>query len=200
MTTPDTASRIGVLGGTFDPIHLGHLAAAAEVASVFSLDRVLVVPAAEQPFKVGQAAADAAHRLAMVELAVADDPRLEASAVDLERGAPTYTVDTLSDLREGNPGAEWYFITGADALARLREWRAAPRLLTLATFVGVTRPGFPLVSPDPAVALVEVPGLAVSSTDVRRRVRTGQPFRYLVPARVADYIEEHHLYRGGHHG
>lgn len=190
-------SRVGVLGGTFDPIHLGHLAAAVEVAAVLSLDRVLVVPAAEQPFKAGHEVADAFHRLAMVDLAIADEPLLEASSVDLERGAPTYTIDTLTELQGANPGAEWYFISGADALARLRDWRKVDRLLTLATFVGVTRPGFPLVSPDPAVVLVEVPGMAVSSTDVRRRVSTGQPFRYLVPARVADYIDEHHLYRGG---
>jgi nicotinate-nucleotide adenylyltransferase len=192
--------RIGVLGGTFDPIHLGHLAAAGEAASVLSLDRVLVVPTAGHPLKEGREEASPTHRFAMATLAVEGDPLLEASRVDIDRGAPTYTIDTLTDLRTLNPTAEWYFITGADALARLGEWRDSDRLRSLATFVGVTRPGYRWVGSLDEITLVEVPGFEVSSTDVRRRVRTGQPIRYLVPGAVADYIDVHSLYRGGPDG
>ncbi len=198
--TARAATRIGVLGGTFDPIHVGHLAAASEVHGVLSLDKVLVVPTAEQPFKSGLETTPAHDRVAMARLAVAPDPRLEVSTVDVDRGSPTYTIDTLDDLRAGYSDASWYFITGADALARLGEWKDAERLWEMATFIGVTRPGYAIGALDPRVRLVEVPGLAVSSTDIRRRVRAGEPFRYLVPDAVADYIDEHHLYRGGPHG
>ena len=195
-----TPARIGVLGGTFDPIHIGHLAAASEVFAALSLDRLLVVPAAEQPFKRGSEVASGADRLAMARLAVAADPRLEVSAVDIERGAPTYTIDTMSDLDAAYPESTWYFVTGADALARLGEWRESSRLREIATFVGVTRPGYDVPSGLGEIPLVEVPALGVSSTDVRRRVSLGLPIRYLVPDVVADYIGEHHLYRGGAHG
>ncbi|MBN2176834.1 MAG: nicotinate-nucleotide adenylyltransferase [Demequinaceae bacterium] len=196
----ESPKRIGVLGGTFDPIHLGHLAAAGEVAGVLSLDRVFVVPTAGHPLKDGSEEASAEDRLAMASLAVSGDPLLQVSRVDVDRGIPTHTIDTLTDLGAETPGAEWFFITGADALARLDEWQEASRLRDLATFVGVTRPGYEWSGPIEGVTLVEVPGFDLSSTDVRRRVRTGQPFRYLVPGSVADYIEEHHLYRGGSDG
>lgn len=198
--TVDRPARFGVLGGTFDPIHLGHLAAAGEVAGVLSLDRVVVVPTAGHVMKAGSEEASPEDRLAMVELAVKDDPLLEASSVDVDRGFPTYTVDTLRDLKAIAPGTELFFITGADALARLQEWQEVVRLGEMATFVGVTRPGYDWKGPTEGITLVEVPGFDISSTDVRRRVRTGQPYRYLVPAPVADYIEEHHLYRGGSDG
>jgi len=188
------------LGGTFDPIHLGHLAAAGEVAGVLSLDTVLVVPTAGHAMKRGSEEASPEDRLAMVELAIEGDPLLLASRVDVDRGAPTYTIDTLTDLRAQHQGAEWFFITGADALARLQEWQEVAKLREMATFVGVTRPGFGWEVPTEGIVLVEVPGFDISSTDVRRRVRTGQPYRYLVPAGVADYIEQHHLYRGGSDG
>ncbi len=194
------APRIGVLGGTFDPIHVGHLAAASEVHAALSLDRVLVVPAAEQPFKAGREVASGEDRLAMARLAVADDPRFEVSDVDILRGAPTYTIDTLTDLRAEIPDAVWFFVTGADALARLDEWRDSERLRALATFVGVTRPGYAVPEGPRGVTLVEVPALGVSSTDVRRRVVSDLPIRYLVPDVVADYIDKHCLYRGGAHG
>lgn len=189
-----------MLGGTFDPIHIGHLAAASEVYAVLGLDRIVVVPTAGQPFKDIDHAASAEHRLAMARLAVANDPRMEVSSVDVDRGAPTFTIDTLTDLATEHPGAEWFFITGADALVRLGEWKDVELLKTLATFIGVTRPGYPLTGPVEGVTLVEVPGIAVSSSDVRRRVHTGRPVRYLVPDAVADYMDEHHLYRGGRYG
>ncbi|MDN4476719.1 nicotinate-nucleotide adenylyltransferase [Demequina sp. SYSU T00192] len=188
---------MGVLGGTFDPIHHGHLAAASEVCARLGLDQILLTPAYSQPFKQGIDAASPAHRLAMCELAAAEDERFAVSPVDIERGGVTYTVDTLVDLREQRPDAELFFITGADALARLDEWRDADRLPGLANFVGVTRPGHSLEESEWPHILVETPSLAISSTDVRRRVRAGLPIRYLVPRSVADYIAMNGLYYGG---
>jgi nicotinate-nucleotide adenylyltransferase len=189
--------RVGVLGGTFDPIHHGHLAAASEVCAALGLDQVLIVPAAHQPFKEPFDAASPHHRLEMCRLAVQNDPRMAVSAVDIERGGVTYTVDTLRDLSAQRPGAQWYFIAGADALARVDDWKDADQLPTLAQFVGVTRAGHSFPQVDTAHALVEVPALAVSSTDVRRRVRVGAPVRYLTPSAVVDYISTHQLYSGG---
>lgn len=192
-----TQRRIGVLGGTFDPIHHGHLAAASEVAAALHLDQVLLVPVHSQPFKLDQRMAAPEHRLAMCRLAVEGDDRLGVSDVDVARGGVTYTLDTLTDLRAEMPDAEVFFITGSDALARLHEWKDAERLTSLARFIGVTRPGHSLPDMDMPHTLVEVPAMAVSSTDVRRRVRTGAPIRYLVPRAVADYIAKHDLYAGG---
>lgn len=189
--------RIGVLGGTFDPIHHGHLAAASEVCAALQLDRMLLVPTHVQPFKADVTAAPARDRLEMCRLAVAGDERFEVSAVDVDRGGITYTVDTLRDLAREYPDAQLYFVTGADALERFSQWRDAEVLSTLATFVGVTRPGHSLGQSDTPHTLVEVPALAVSSTDVRRRVGAGAPIRYLVPRAVADYIAQHDLYSGG---
>lgn len=192
-----TGARVGVLGGTFDPIHHGHLAAASEVCAALELDQVLIVPASHQPFKEPHDSASPEHRLQMCRLAVADDPRLEVSAVDVERGGVTYTVDTLRDLAEHMPGAQLHFIAGADALARLNEWKDSEDLPGLARFVGVTRAGHSFPPIEVPYALVEVPALEVSSTDVRRRVRVGAPVRYLIPQAVADYMNDHDLYTGG---
>ncbi|WP_062079104.1 nicotinate-nucleotide adenylyltransferase [Demequina globuliformis] len=189
--------RIGVLGGTFDPIHHGHLAAASEVCAALDLDRMLLVPTNVQPFKTDVTSAPAHHRLEMCRLAVKGDERFGVSAVDVDRGGVTYTVDTLRDLGREYPDAQLYFVTGADALERFSQWRDAHVLSTLATFVGVTRPGHSLGQSDTPHSLVEVPALAVSSTDVRRRVGAGAPIRYLVPRAVADYIAQHDLYSGG---
>lgn len=186
-----------MLGGTFDPIHHGHLAAASEVCAALGLDQVLFAPTNRQPFKDGFDSASPEHRLAMCRLAVEGDSRFAVTPVDIERGGITYTVDTLTDLHAQLPDTSLYFITGADALARLGEWRDAHRLTGLAQFVGVTRPGHSLPQLETPHALVEVPALAVSSTDVRRRVRAGAPVRYLVPRAVADYIAQHDLYAGG---
>lgn len=186
-----------MLGGTFDPIHHGHLAAASEVCAALGLDQVLFAPTHRQPFKDGFDSASPEHRLAMCRLAVEGDSRFAVTPVDIERGGITYTVDTLTDLHAQLPDTSLYFITGADALARLGEWRDAHRLSELAQFVGVTRPGHSLPQLETPHALVEVPALAVSSTDVRRRVRAGAPVRYLVPRAVADYIAQHDLYAGG---
>lgn len=190
-------ARVGVLGGTFDPIHLGHLAVASEVCAALELDQVLLVPTHAQPFKRDTVTAAGEHRLAMCALAAEEDQRFAVSPVDLERGGVTYTVDTLTDLHAQRPDTEFFFITGADALARFDEWRDADLLAELATFVGVTRPGHSFEEGSGAPILVQVPSLAISSTDIRRRVSSGRPIRYLVPHRVADYIAAHQLYYGG---
>ncbi len=189
-------TRIGVLGGTFDPLHLGHLAAASEARHVLGLDRVLLVPANAQPLKAPPVAS-AEDRLEMCRLAVADDPYLDVDDCDIVRGGATYTVDTLVDLAARYPGAELTFIAGADAVATLDRWKDAERLRTLARFVGVTRPGHTPPAREQGVEVLEVPSVAVSSTEVRRRVLDGAPIRYLTPQGVVRYIERHHLYTGG---
>lgn len=200
MSAPVTSvsARVGVLGGTFDPPHLGHLVAAAGVAFALDLDQVLLAPTSAQPLKAPPVAT-AAQRLAMCRLAAAGDGALAVTDVDVARGGTTYTVDTLRDLRAEMPATELYFITGADALATLPRWKDADVLPTLATFVGVTRPGHSLPQLETPQVLVEVPALAVSSTDVRDRVGAGFPIRYLVPDVVAQYIADNGLYSGGIH-
>lgn len=189
-------ARLGLLGGTFDPVHIGHLAAASEVFYALGLDAVLLVPANAQPLKPAPIASGK-DRLAMCQAAVANDPRFRVSDVDLRRGGATYTVDTVGDLRKEYPGAEFFFITGADALASVQRWKDYETLVTLVTFVGVTRPGHSLEQLDAPHVLVESPALAVSSTDVRDRVRAGAPIRYLVPDAVAQYVDQYQLYLGG---
>lgn len=188
---------IGVMGGTFDPIHHGHLVAASEVMDVFNLDKVIFVPTAMQPFKKGQKVTPAEDRYLMAVVATASNPRFEVSRVDIDRGGTTYTIDTLTDLQAQEPHADFFFITGADALAQIRQWRDADRLMGMAHFIGVTRPGHvldPHELPRDSVSLMEVPAMAISSTDVRKRVREHRPVWYLVPDGVVQYINKHGLY------
>lgn len=190
--------RIGIMGGTFDPIHHGHLVAASEVMDAFDLEQVLFVPAATQPFKEGRETAPAEHRYLMTVIATASNNRFTVSRVDIDRGGLTYTYQTLKDLRRQQPDVDWFFITGADALASILTWKNASELFDFAHFIGVTRPGHSLdVSdlPDASVSLVEIPALAISSSDCRHRVRDGKPIWYLVPDGVVQYIEKHGLYR-----
>ena len=195
--------RVGVMGGTFDPIHHGHLVAASEVAHRFNLDEVVFVPTGQPWQKDGSSVSAPEDRYVMTVLATAHDPRFRVSRVDIDRGGPTYTVDTLRDLhremeRTGSP-AELYFITGADALANIATWRDSDEVVSLAHFVGVTRPGHVLRDPglpEGSVTLVEVPALAISSTDCRTRVSAGEPIRYMVPDAVLEYIDKRSLYRG----
>ena len=189
-----------MMGGTFDPIHHGHLVAASEVAGLFGLDEVIFVPTGEPWQKTHREVSPPEDRYLMTVIATASNPRFSVSRVDVDRGGPTYTIDTLTDLRRQRPDAELFFITGADALAQIVSWRDNQQLFDLAHFVGVTRPGFHLADahlPEGGVSLVEVPALAISSTDCRERVGRGMPVWYLVPDGVVQYIEKRGLYRGG---
>jgi nicotinate-nucleotide adenylyltransferase len=188
------------MGGTFDPIHHGHLVAASEVAGLFGLDEVVFVPTGQPWQKSERGVSPAEDRYLMTVIATASNPRFSVSRVDVDRGGPTYTIDTLTDLRREHPDTEMFFITGADALAQIVGWRETDKLFQLAHFVGVTRPGYHLADaelPRGAVSLVEVPALAISSTDCRDRVRRGMPVWYLVPDGVVQYIEKRGLYHGG---
>ncbi|GAA2529300.1 nicotinate-nucleotide adenylyltransferase [Rarobacter incanus] len=191
--------RIGVMGGTFDPIHHGHLVAASEVASQFDLDQVLFVPTGRPGFKQDRAVTEAEHRYLMTVIATASNPRFMVSRVDIERPGLTYTIDTLRDLAVALPDADLYFITGADALMQITTWRNVDELWSLARFVGVTRPGHELSLeglPADRVSMVEVPAMAISSTQIRARAHSGLPVWYLVPDGVVQYIGKHGLYRG----
>jgi nicotinate-nucleotide adenylyltransferase len=196
MTGGSSRPRIGVMGGTFDPIHHGHLVAASEVAQSYGLDEVIFVPTGEPTYK--SVVTPAEHRYLMTVIATASNPQFTVSRVDIDRGKPTFTIDTLRDIRRERPETELYFITGADAIAQILSWRDVEELWELAHFVAVSRPGHDLsVSglPEQDVSLLEVPALAISSTDCRDRVRRGFPVWYLVPDGVVQYISKHHLYR-----
>jgi nicotinate-nucleotide adenylyltransferase len=192
--------RIGVMGGTFDPVHHGHLSAASEVAARFSLDEVVFVPTGTPWQKSHRDVSPAEDRYLMTVIATASNPRFSVSRIDVDRPGPTYTIDTLHDLRRASVDAELFFITGSDALAQILGWRNADELFELAHFVGVSRPGYEPVDlagfPPGAVTLLEVPALAISSSDCRERVERGDPVWYLVPDGVVQYIEKRSLYRG----
>lgn len=191
-------TRIGIMGGTFDPIHHGHLVAASEVADVFQLDEVLFVPTGEQPFKADQQVTVAEHRYLMAVIATASNPRFSVSRVDIDRPGVTFTIDTLRELRAQYPSAELFFITGADALSQILQWKDADELWQLAHFVGVTRPGHEMDTDELPVgeySLLEIPAMAISSTDCRTRVVAGKPVWYLVPDGVVQYIGKYGLYR-----
>jgi nicotinate-nucleotide adenylyltransferase len=191
--------RIGIMGGTFDPIHHGHLVAASEVAGRFELDEVVFVPTG-QPYQKGSPVSSPEDRYLMTVIATASNPRFHVSRADIDRDGPTYTVDTLRDLNAiYGPDTELFFITGADALAKILSWKDALEMLSLARFVGVTRPGFELSAahlPAESVVLVEVPAMAISSSNCRARVAEGKPVWYLVPDGVVQYIAKRGLYRG----
>jgi nicotinate-nucleotide adenylyltransferase len=198
MSTPHPSGplRIGIMGGTFDPIHHGHLVAASEVADHFHLDEVIFVPTGESPLKPESTASE--HRYLMSVIATASNPRFSVSRIDIDRGGPTYTIDTLRDMRERYPDAELFFISGADAIAQILDWKNVGELWDLAHFVAVSRPGHFLTMsglPQSDVRLVEIPALAISSTDCRERVERGSPVWYLVPDGVVQYIAKHRLYR-----
>jgi nicotinate-nucleotide adenylyltransferase len=190
--------RIGVMGGTFDPVHHGHLVAASEVAHIFALDEVIFVPTGQPYQKDYRQVSAAEDRYLMTVIATASNPRFTVSRVDIDRPGPTYTIDTLRELRAAaGPQDELFFITGADALAKMLTWHDVDELFTLAHFVGCTRPGHQLSEaglPDGKVSLVEIPALAISSTECRARVEAGEPVWYLVPDGVVQYIAKRALY------
>jgi nicotinate-nucleotide adenylyltransferase len=192
--------RIGVMGGTFDPIHHGHLVAASEVQAWFDLDEVVFVPTGEPWQKSGREVSAPEDRYLMTVIATASNPRFSVSRVDIDRGGPTYTIDTLRDLGASRPDTDFYFITGADALAQILTWRDADGVFELAHFVGCTRPGTTIDDatvdrlPGGKVTLIEVPALAISSTECRARASKGDPVWYLVPDGVVQYIAKRGLY------
>ena len=193
------------MGGTFDPIHNGHLVAASEVADLFGLDEVVFVPTG-QPWQKDRHVTAPEDRYLMTVIATASNPRFSVSRVDIDRAGATYTTDTLRDLRALHPDAQLYFITGADALSSILTWQGWEELFTLAGFIGVSRPGYELTDshiteafdrlPPDALHLVSVPALAISSTDCRKRAGAGRPIWYLVPDGVVQYVTKRGLYRG----
>ena len=189
--------RIGIMGGTFDPIHHGHLVAASEAQVALDLDEVIFVPTGAPVDKPD--VSDSEHRYLMAVIATASNPRFRVSRVDIDRAGTTYTVDTLKDLHLQFPDADLFFITGADAIAAFFSWKDAEDLTSLAHFVGVSRPGHELSVgslPSDKVTVLEVPALAISSTDCRARIKRGHAVWYLVPDGVVQYISKHRLYRG----
>ncbi|GAA3145652.1 nicotinate-nucleotide adenylyltransferase [Planomonospora alba] len=191
--------RLGVMGGTFDPIHHGHLVAASEVAHHFDLDEVVFVPTGRPWQKASQEVSAPEDRYLMTVIATASNPRFSVSRVDIDRPGPTFTIDTLRDVAAAyGPDTELFFITGADALAQILSWRDVDELFTIAHFIGATRPGHHLHDPglpEGKVSLLEIPALAISSSECRQRVAAGEPIWYLVPDGIVQYINKRGLYR-----
>jgi nicotinate-nucleotide adenylyltransferase len=197
---------VGVFGGTFDPPHLGHLAAAQEALEASDLQRVLFVPSERNPLKLGEQASPTEHRLAMTALAIAGDPRYALSRADVGGDGPSFTVDLLARLQEQlGLGTELAFVSGMDILHELHRWRQPERVLELARLIAIARPGEQALRPEDVearvrgasrrITVVETPGVAISATELRARVAAGRSIRYLVPDGVAAYIAEHGLYR-----
>jgi nicotinate-nucleotide adenylyltransferase len=196
--------RIAILGGTFDPIHYGHLAIAQDVCWHLDVRRMLFVPAAQQPFKLGVESVAADHRLAMARLAVEGNPHFEVSDLEVRRGGTSYSYDTVRAITEQHPDAELFFAAGADVLRDLHRWRAIDELLALCRFAIVRRPGYVLdldavyaTLPAARGRLIEIvgPALDISATMLRERLQEEAPVRYQMPDAVIAYIEEHDLYR-----
>ncbi len=189
-------TRLGILGGTFNPIHVGHLLIAQDALEQAGLDRVLFIPCATPPHKVAAKLAPARHRLAMVRRAIRGDRRFAVDDLEIRRGGRSYSVDTLAELRGRHPRAEFHFIIGGDSLPELNHWRDIDRLATLCRFVVVGRPGFQPPARNPyRVRIVRGHACDVSSTDIRARCARRQSIRYLVPDAVFRYIRAHNLYR-----
>lgn len=200
-----SGTRLGIMGGTFDPIHQGHLVTAEEALVQFNLDRVIFMPTGTPATKTHNVVTPAEHRYIMTVLATAANPDFDVSRMEIDRPGITYTVDTLKSMRDDfGPGVELFFITGADAMWELLSWKDAADIAGLATFISATRPGYDLdearhVHEDAEsrfhIEYMSVPALAISSTDIRRRVAERRPIRYLTPETVATYISKHGLYR-----
>lgn len=204
-----TNKRLGIMGGTFDPVHYGHLVTAETARAQFNFDKVIFVPSGYPPHKIGQKITEARHRYLMTVLAVATNIYFEVSRIEIDRQGYSYAIDTVSQLKE-KYGPEWelYFITGADAVLEILTWKNIERLIEMCTFVAATRPGFDLSILDNKLEQIssiakdkfltfEVPALSISSTDIRQRVAAGKPIKYLLPESVERYIYANNLYREG---
>jgi nicotinate-nucleotide adenylyltransferase len=190
-------TRLGVMGGTFDPIHVGHLVTAEEALHQFRLDKVVFVPTGRPWMKEHEVVASPKDRSRMVEIGIEPESRFSVSRIEVDRGGQTYTVDTLRALREADPDRELWFITGADAMLEIMRWKEPETLFGLARFIAATRPGYDVASlaSHADVSVMAIPALAISSTDIRTRVRERRPIRFLVPQGVERYIAEEGLYR-----
>ena len=199
----EAPNRLGVMGGTFDPLHFGHLVTAEGALATFELDAVVFVPTGQPWMKEGRDVSPAEHRYLMTVIATASNPHFDVSRLEIEREGPTYAIDTLRSLREEHGEAtELFFITGADAVLEIFHWKDPEELLGLAHVIAATRPGYDIArfeaeapTRHPKISVMSIPALAISSTDIRRRVRDGEPIRYLVPEGVSAYIEKWRLYR-----
>lgn len=197
------SKRLGVMGGTFDPIHYGHLVTAEEALDQFRLDEVVFIPAGRPWMKGHDDISPSEHRYLMTVIATASNPRFSVSRIEVDREGATYAVDTLRELRdEYGAGTELFFVTGADAILEMLHWKQPDELFELAHFIAATRPGYDLarfeaqeIVQRPEVSTMRIPALAISSTDIRERVHDGRPIRYLVPEGVKSYIEKAELYR-----
>jgi len=196
--------KIGIMGGTFDPIHIGHLVAAEEARAVFNLDKVIFVPNYQPPHKLSLPITDPEHRYAMVLLSIYTNPYFEVSRIEIERDGPSYAIDTVREFGKLYPDGEIYFITGADAIAEILSWKQGEEILKLCKFIAVTRPGYDigkvrekLCFLDNSVEFLKITEINISSTEIRKRVREGKPIRYLVLDTVENYIYKHNLYAGG---
>ncbi|MDI9442002.1 MAG: nicotinate-nucleotide adenylyltransferase [Firmicutes bacterium] len=199
--------KLGIMGGTFDPVHYGHLVTAEAARLEFDLDQVLFLPSGVPPHKTDKQVTSAEHRYMMTLLATLSNPHFEVSRLEIDREGVSYTIDSLQILREQcGPDCELFFITGADAMFEIIEWRGSDRLLRIAHFIAASRPGFSLSELPPDTRrwvdehrnrfhLLNVPAMAISSTDIRNRVRMGRSIRYLVPEQVEHYIRRHRLYQ-----
>jgi nicotinate-nucleotide adenylyltransferase len=198
--------RIGILGGTFDPPHVGHLWLATLAADAFALDRVVFMPAARPPHKGGRRVTSAAHRLLMTRLAIAGNPLFELSAVEMERPGPSFTIDSVEELRELYAGIALYLVMAADSLAQIDTWREPDRLLSLIEWIVGPRPGTPIPRAEQLaerfgtaaarIHLLDGPALDVSASEIRGRVAAGRAIRYLVPRAVEELILDQRLYHG----
>lgn len=198
--------KIAIMGGTFDPIHYGHLVTAEAVMHEYQIDQVLFIPSGQPPHKTEGQVTPADHRYLMTLLATETNPRFFSSRIEIDRKGYTYTIDTIRELKEMYPGSEIYFITGADAFSNILSWKNPELLLSSCHFVAATRPGYSRAKAAPQIEALmdrhadtlhylEVPALSISSSEIRARVREGRPIKYLLPETVENYIYKHGLYQ-----
>lgn len=201
---PDSQKRIGIIGGTFDPIHIGHLIIAEESCYRLGLDKIVFIPAGAPPHKPNEPISGAEHRYNMTVLATRDNPKFEVSRIELERSGPSYTVDTIEELRqEYGEESDLYFIMGADSVLDILLWHEPGRLLSMCKVVAAARPGYDTAKAEKTlpreylerIIFLDTPEVSISSTELRGRVTSGAPIRYLVTREVEDYIRENRLYR-----
>ncbi len=204
----DAGAKLAVIGGTFDPIHYGHLIAAEHARVQLGIDKVLFIPTGRPPHKTSQAVTAWEHRLRMLQLATSDNPAFGISSLEEPKGEFSYSIDTIRRLRSLNPASLIYFLMGADALLTIDTWKDYQQLITLCCFVVVTRPNYVIDRSHPVLNTlpdewwqemrqVEIPAMDISSTDIRSRVAAGKTIKYLLPRQVEEYIYDHDLYRGG---